>query len=438
MAVISISAVYGRIRHSKIGMRFILGAAWGIGGAIVGRLCGVASGIVVARMIGAENFGKLGILQSTIGMFGVVAGLGLGMTATKYVAEFRHIDPIRAGRIIALTEALAVAAGVICSLIIICTAPYLAEHVIAEPHLVLGLRVGSLLVLFGAINGTQLGAMMGLEGFRLSAWVSLLTGIIGLLVTSIVTYFYGLIGAVISSVASLALTCVLTHHYLRVLANSCGITILFNELRKELPILWSFSLPALFTGLLTTSANWIGNTILVNHVGGYAQMGLFNAANQWRMAVLFVPNALGGVVLSLLSSVKAGAGNREHLMLAKASVLANFLAALMIAGPLMLMSSYVLGMYGKDFHKGSTIFILLISSALIIAVNNTLSRTIASSGRMWLEFSSAMVWTVTYIILVFFFVPKSLAIGLAYCALISAIVQAIYQWTLIRFTFRTS
>ncbi len=54
-------------------------------------------------MLGKEEFGKLGIVQSTVGMFQVFAGFGLGLTATKYVAEFRDSDPAKTGRIIGLS-----------------------------------------------------------------------------------------------------------------------------------------------------------------------------------------------------------------------------------------------------------------------------------------------------------------------------------------------
>src|ERR1022692_3038167 len=48
------------------------------------------------------------MIQSTVGMLGIFAGLGLGITATKYVAELRSHDPERAGRIIALGCGVAV------------------------------------------------------------------------------------------------------------------------------------------------------------------------------------------------------------------------------------------------------------------------------------------------------------------------------------------
>ena len=58
--------------------------------------------MVVARILGKNEFGELGMIQSTVGMLGVFAGFGLGLTATKHVAELKHSNPERTGRILSL------------------------------------------------------------------------------------------------------------------------------------------------------------------------------------------------------------------------------------------------------------------------------------------------------------------------------------------------
>src|SRR5208282_6029974 len=83
--------------------RFALGVFWSLAGAVVSRGFLLAASVVCARFLGREGFGALGMIQSTAGMFGIFAGLGLGLTATKYVSEFRRQDPVRAGRILALS-----------------------------------------------------------------------------------------------------------------------------------------------------------------------------------------------------------------------------------------------------------------------------------------------------------------------------------------------
>src|SRR3984885_14208366 len=83
--------------------RFTVGVVWSLAGAIVSRGFLLAASVVCARFLGKEGFGALGMIQSTAGMLGIFAGLGLGLTATKYVSEFHRQDPEKAGRILALS-----------------------------------------------------------------------------------------------------------------------------------------------------------------------------------------------------------------------------------------------------------------------------------------------------------------------------------------------
>ena len=54
--------------------------------------------VVVARLLGRESFGRFGIIGGTIATFTVVATMGMGIAATKLVAQNRAKDPARAGR----------------------------------------------------------------------------------------------------------------------------------------------------------------------------------------------------------------------------------------------------------------------------------------------------------------------------------------------------
>src|SRR5271170_3044171 len=123
--------------------RFTLGIVWSLTGAIVSRGFLLAASVVCARFLGKEGFGALGMIQSTAGMFGIFAGLGLGLTATKYVAEFRRQDPEKAGRILALSASAAFVFGCLITVLLILLAPYLAKKVLGNPQLATPMAVGS-------------------------------------------------------------------------------------------------------------------------------------------------------------------------------------------------------------------------------------------------------------------------------------------------------
>ena len=95
--------------------RLFVGAAWSVVGSGFSRLLALASSVVIARLLGVENFGQLVILQSSLGMFGVFAGLGLGVVATKFAAELKARDPIRLGQILSLIQRTAIIGGLLIS-----------------------------------------------------------------------------------------------------------------------------------------------------------------------------------------------------------------------------------------------------------------------------------------------------------------------------------
>src|SRR5262245_2899227 len=91
-----------RVLGSSLGYRLARGAFWSLVGSLISRGMGMVAGIIVARILGKHDYGQLGIVQSTVGMFGVFAGFGMGLTANKHIAEFKTLDPGRAGRIVGL------------------------------------------------------------------------------------------------------------------------------------------------------------------------------------------------------------------------------------------------------------------------------------------------------------------------------------------------
>jgi len=99
-----IRQLYRRVSDSPLGYRLASGSLWSVYGGGATRILGLISAIVVARTMGKKEFGELGIIQSTVGVFGLVAAFGMDTTTMKYVAQFRMKDPAKTGRIIKLAE----------------------------------------------------------------------------------------------------------------------------------------------------------------------------------------------------------------------------------------------------------------------------------------------------------------------------------------------
>ena len=79
---------------------------WNGVAAALSRGLSVLGMILVARILGREALGQLGIAHSAAMMLQVFAVAGLGTTTTTFVARWRKSDPERAGRIIVLRYGL--------------------------------------------------------------------------------------------------------------------------------------------------------------------------------------------------------------------------------------------------------------------------------------------------------------------------------------------
>lgn len=247
--------------------RFARGAFWSVAATFMGQgLCLVAS-FVVARILGKAEFGELEMIQSTIGMFGVFAGLGLGVTATKHVAEFRSSESVRAGRVIGMVSIVASVSGGLASLVVLLAAPYLAEHVIDAPHLTLGIRIGAGLLFFNTLIGVQTGILPGLELFKVIAKVSLFRGILNFPLVVLGSYFWASTGVLTGMVCALAAGWLISHAVLRRQLFISNIPVSYRNIRSELIVLWGFSIPAFLSGAVFSSVRWGANTLLVNQIG---------------------------------------------------------------------------------------------------------------------------------------------------------------------------
>ena len=121
------------------------GAFWSMSGTVVTQGLALVVSIVTAGLLGKTGFGEFGMIYSTALTFGSMAGLGLGMTATRYLAEWRNQDPQRSGRIIGLSLGAAFFAGAAISLLVFCFAEQLAKQTLNAPHLTKELQLSSLI-----------------------------------------------------------------------------------------------------------------------------------------------------------------------------------------------------------------------------------------------------------------------------------------------------
>lgn len=417
-----------RILSSSIGSRLVKGAFWSLTGALISRGLMLLASIFVARMLGRDVYGEYGMIRSTVTMFAVFAGFSLGMTATKYVAQLRYTDPERTGRIMALSGVFAVITGGIITIAVVVCAPWIAVKTINAPHLVGELRLAAVILFFGALNGAQTGALAGFEAFRSIARVNLLVGLSSFPLLVGGAYFGGLRGSVWALIVNIVINWALNNLAIRNECKKFKVPFLLKGCLSEWRTLVGFSLPAALGGFMVSPVVWICNAVLVNMPQGYGQMALFDAANQWRIGILFIPSTIGQIVLPMLSDYHHLEDQASFRFILKINLYVNAGAALAIALPVAALSPWIMKSYGAGFVGGAWVLIILSASTIVSAVNNVIGQAIVSAGKMWLGLFFNTLWAISMVVVSYICIKRGYgAIGLATAYLFAYLLHSLWQ-----------
>ena len=372
-----LSKLITRLQHSAIAKD----SSWAIIGSAVGKGASMLIGVIIARLLGAEDFGEYGMVKSTLFYIAVFSTFGLGCTTTKYIAQHKSNDYGTTLSIIKNSLLITLLTSGIMAVLLLLFAGYIT----ADKHLIAILRYISLVVIFNAVNTTQLGLLSGFKDFKAIARNNAITGIVTLLSGVPLTYYMGLVGAIISLFVSTLLQCVLNHisvrgHLQKIREQNCHSSVPQQHFFRKLFV---FSLPIAMQEGVYSSANWL-RMIMITSLAGYEELGLYTATNQWYIMIMFIPGVLRNVVLSHLSStLDNNSQNRNTFStMLKINIATTLLPALLIIAASPLIELF----YGATFDGLSSIISIAAILSVFGCIGDIYVQDFISKGKNWTMF----------------------------------------------------
>lgn len=61
---------------------------WSMFGSLISRGLLFLAWVIIAHILGQEQYGEYGLIRNTVMMFATFVGSGIGQAATKFVADF--------------------------------------------------------------------------------------------------------------------------------------------------------------------------------------------------------------------------------------------------------------------------------------------------------------------------------------------------------------
>lgn len=394
-------------------LRFLRGVTWNVVGALFMQGSVFLSNVAIANIVGQKGFGAVSIIYSALLMVMNVAQIATGVTATKYVAEFRNSDKARAGRIVGLCSILSWTAGAVSTLLVALGTP-VATAILGDPALAALLPLGAVFILFSVANGFQVGALAGLEAYDVIARFGIVQGVLHLLICVAGAWTGGVEGAILGIVVSSFVRWALFAFGLSRELRRHGIVVSFRGAAAEWREIYRFVLPGAL-GLLLYPAVWGTNALLVREPSGLEQMALFAAALNFKTIVLFLPQLFNKVGMAVLTNQKGVGNATDYHRAFRLNVAVCAVGSALAAIPIAILGRWLLALFGEGFEQGHVVLAVLMAGAVIEAVATAVYQPVQSQGRMWLSF----FWIVlprdlTMVVLAFLLIPNFGALGLAF------------------------
>jgi len=424
-------------RQTGLPTRLIVGVGWNVVATAFNQGSTFLVAILAARILGRDTFGEYAMLLSTLVTGSNLAQLAMGYTVAKYVAEYRNKDKARTGRIMALCWTISLATGLVSALALAGGAPWLATHALGAATLALPLALGSVYLLFSILNGYQMGALAGFEGYRNLARAGIVSGVCSVVAVSFGAWRFGLMGAVIGLGVAGVVRWFVHAWWLRLALRREAVVVNWAEMWQEAQVLWRFAVPAAICGFLTMPAIWAANAILVNQRGGFAAMAEYTAATNIRILILWFPNVINTVSLSILNNER---GRGDRLRYERVFKLNFFLiggVALMAALAAGSLGATFLSAFGRDFLGARPVLWLLVASTVPESISLAILQYIQSNERLWLTFFAVNAPRDTLlVVLALFLVPLYGALGLALAYLGAQLLSLVSHATVAGFVRR--
>lgn len=368
------------VLRQKFSSKLFRDSFWALFGNSIGKVLALLLGIILANLLGSEDFGKYGLIKNSLFYLSICSTFGLGITGTKYIAQYKE-EKNKINNICHDILTISVFTSGFIAITILIFAEKLT-YLLEMGNMSNILRLSSIAIIFNAINSAQTGILSGFKEFKTISNYNLITGVFTFISGTIFTYFWSLDGAIIALGLSYVVNYFLNAHTL-------------NKIRREFPKkegvldykvqMLKFSLPlAMQEGLLALSS-WSIIVVLVK-LASYSDYGVYSAAHQWTAAISFIPAILKNVTLSYLSDQQS-----NKRVIVKKMIFVNLISSGSFFVIIFIFSGFIARWYGDSFVGVKPVLNILVFSSILGTMGSVFIQELISKSKNWLSFSITFI-----------------------------------------------
>ncbi|MFQ3610108.1 MAG: oligosaccharide flippase family protein [Fimbriimonadales bacterium] len=377
--------------------RVLRAVSWSVLGTGSAQAIILVASVVVARLLGEEDFGRLGLIQFTMNLaYGIVAS-SIGWTVMRTVANLRAEGHGQLGAELSALLSVGGASSVLLALLLGGSSEWIATSLFRDTKLSLALLFTSISVLFGTLYSIFLSGLSGFEAFRAVALLNIVRGI--LLGIGIVggAFWGSLEGTVVAMGLAHFISTVLVYLQFTRTLQKCSVRLISPNLLLGLNLAVKFSLPAFLSTLFASMMPWWGSVFLSRNASSLSEVAVLNVANYWRTLVMFLPTQIAQSTAPVLSNLWAHRDYTQVRKIVKTNLKMIAGIILLSLAPLIFLANWVLNLYGLSAPQQELAFRLLLVSAVFTALCAPLGYTLVAMGRFWTGFVVNTIWAMLFL-----------------------------------------
>ena len=393
------------------------------GGSIVasGRLFAYGTrflmAYLMARALGADQFGLYTIALSTATLIAGVAVFGLHTALVRYVAVYsKQKDEAELWGLLQLGTGVSVLLSTLLAIGLFTLAYVVADRIYHRPELAPLLQIMAIVIPFMALSTVLAGATQGFKKMHYAVIAQNFVQVLVRLVLIVIMFFIGM--KAIHAVAIFGL------------ANIIVAALLLYFLHREFPLnrslrfakhnrreILSFSLPVWISGLLRTFRSNI-QILLLGTFYTAAGVGIFAVVSRTNLLGRMAFNSIGTSSRPIIAEIHATDDRAQLASIYQTTGRWAFTINLPIFLTLMLFSEAILAIFGEDFIAGAMALRILAVAELVDAMTGICGVIIDMTGHTRLKLANSVTQLVLAISVNILLIPRFGLLGAAVGALI--------------------
>lgn len=394
----------------------------------------IVASIIIARSADKSYFGAYAFVLSSAYLVSNISAFGLNTYATKLVSESISCrSDVR--KLVLDIELIAILLSGLGVLVMFVWSGQIMSG-FAEIEGATDLLMYGLVFTFAiSMSSVYSAILLGLSSFKSVAKSNLLTAILGFSLQMAALPKYGVLGSILGlGIANLA-GVLYMHFSIRNVMKfieypAADFLIRFQSIKKIV----IESLPVFLSGLMVNPVNWFAGYLLTMTPNGANQMASFGLANQWKIAILFVPGILASIAMPKMVSLFNSGSRVELVEFTKINLFVNAVIGIAFVGIAAAASNYLTEIYGPAYRNDRLVFVGMSVISALMMVNNVVGLIITCVNKVWIGFGFNCAWALFTMFFLWLFVwdLNEGVLGVVYAFILSYTLHCVWQFIFIK------